>query len=93
VRFGQDKHMIDARRINPISLSAKPFCQRGAWGDGLVADAHGAQSERDGSAVDPIRITDQVAGALAQGNASVTGGLFLLTLDTEPIQSQCMHWR
>src|SRR5438132_8235720 len=54
-----------SRRIDPMSLSAKPFCPRRAWGDGLVADAHGAQSVRDGSAIDAIPITDQVARRLS----------------------------
>src|SRR5207244_8027430 len=36
-----------------------------AWGDGLVTDAHGAQSVRDGSAIDAIPITDQVARRLS----------------------------
>src|SRR5260370_31986284 len=36
-----------------------------AWGDGLVADAHGAQSVRDGSAIDAIRIADHVARRLS----------------------------
>src|SRR5438876_7433541 len=52
-----------SRRIEPISLSAKPFCQ-GEPGDGLVADPDGAQSVRDGSAVDPIPIADQVPRGL-----------------------------
>src|SRR6478735_1106834 len=34
---------------------------RRAWGNGLVADAHGTQSVDDGRAVDPIPITDHVA--------------------------------
>src|SRR5437667_9454611 len=36
-----------------------------AWGDGLVADAHGAQSVRDGSAIDAIPIADHVARRLS----------------------------
>src|SRR5258708_14716952 len=36
-----------------------------AWGDGLVTDAHRAQSVLDGSAVDTIPITDQVARRLS----------------------------
>src|SRR5207253_7835329 len=51
-------------RIDPISLSAKPFCQGEPGGDGLVTDAHGAQSACDGSAVDSIPIADQVARSL-----------------------------
>src|SRR5947208_4871624 len=38
---------------------------RRAWGDGLVADAHGAQSVRNGSAIDAIPITDHVARRLS----------------------------
>src|SRR6266550_1547513 len=54
--------MVDAlasdRSDQPFGEAVLP---RRAWGDGLVADAHGAQSARDDSAVDPIPITDQVA--------------------------------
>src|SRR5947199_10873756 len=35
------------------------------WGVGFVVDAHGAQSVRDGSAIDAIPITDQVARRLS----------------------------
>ena len=49
--------------------SDKPFCEavlpRRTWRDGLVADAHGAQSVRDGSAIDAIPITDHVARRLS----------------------------
>src|SRR5712664_3521020 len=48
--------------------SNQPFGEavlpRRAWGDGLVTDAHGAQSVPDGSAVDLIPIADQVARGL-----------------------------
>src|SRR6266481_8409777 len=48
--------------------SDQPFGEavlpRRAWGDGLVTDAHGAQSACDGSAVDSIPIPDQVARSL-----------------------------
>src|SRR5438445_5159140 len=58
--------MVDALAPN---RSDQPFGEavlpRRAWGDGLVADAHGAQSVRDGSAVDAIPITDQVARRLS----------------------------
>src|SRR5437762_5520363 len=54
--------MVDAlasdRSDQPFGEAVLP---RRAWGDGLVADAHGAQSVRDGSAIDAILITDQVA--------------------------------
>src|SRR5712692_11526099 len=48
--------------------SNQPFGEavlpRRAWGDGLVTDAHGAQSVPDGSPVDLIPIADQVARGL-----------------------------
>src|SRR5436853_2437424 len=57
--------MVDAlasdRSDQPFGEAVLP---RRAWGDGLVADAHGAQSVRDGSAIDAIQITDQVARRL-----------------------------
>src|SRR5258707_6712888 len=49
--------------------SDQPFGEavlpRRAWGDRLVADAHGAQSVRDGSAIDAIPITNHVARRLS----------------------------
>src|SRR5437870_4357313 len=58
--------MVDAlasdRSNQPFGEAVLP---RRAWGDGLVTDAHGAQSACDGSAVDPIPITDQVARSLS----------------------------
>src|SRR5438128_10314135 len=58
--------MVDAlasdRSDQPFGEAVLP---RRAWGDGLVADAHGAQSMRDGSAVDAVPITDQVARRLS----------------------------
>src|SRR5258705_12728174 len=57
--------MVDAlasdRSDQPFGEAVLP---RRAWGDGLVADAHGAQSVRDGSAIDAIPITDHVARRL-----------------------------
>src|SRR5204862_5029282 len=57
--------MVDALASN---RSDQPFGEavlpRRAWGDGLVTDAHGAQSACDGSAVDSIPIPDQVARSL-----------------------------
>src|SRR5213596_1952553 len=54
--------MVDAlasdRSDQPFGEAVLP---RRAWGDGLVADAHDAQSVRDGSAIDAIPIADQVA--------------------------------
>src|SRR5258708_36180939 len=54
--------MVDAlasdRSYQPFGEAVLP---RRARGDGLVTDAHGSQSAHDGSAVDPIPITDQVA--------------------------------
>src|SRR5213080_2948500 len=58
--------MVDAlasdRSDQPFGEAVLP---RRAWGDGLVADAHGAQSVRDGSAINAIPITDQVARRLS----------------------------
>src|SRR5438128_1947597 len=58
--------MVDAfapdRSNQPFGEAVLP---RRAWGDGLVADAHGAQSVRDGSAIDAIPITDHVARRLS----------------------------
>src|SRR5712692_3720621 len=58
--------MVDAlasdRTDQPFGEAVLP---RRAWGDGLVTDAHGAQPVRDGSAVDAIPITDQVARRLS----------------------------
>src|SRR5437899_3971261 len=57
--------MVDAlasdRSDEPFGEAVLP---RRAWGDGLVTDAHGAQSACDGSAVDSIPIPDQVARSL-----------------------------
>src|SRR5205809_8042127 len=58
--------MVDAlasdRSDQPFGEAVLP---RRAWSDGLVADAHGTQSVRDGSAVDAIPITDHVARRLS----------------------------
>src|SRR5260370_36137105 len=58
--------MVDAlesdRSDQPCGAAVLP---RRAWGDGLVADAHGAQSVPDGSAIDAIPITDHVARRLS----------------------------
>src|SRR5256885_3402706 len=58
--------MVDAlasdRSDQPFGEAVLP---RRAWGDGLVADAHGAQLARDGSAIDAIPITDHVARRLS----------------------------
>src|SRR5207253_7527182 len=43
----------------------KAVLPRRAWGHGLVADPHGAQSGRDGSAIDAIPIADHVARRLS----------------------------
>jgi len=54
--------MVDAlasdRSYQPFGEAVLP---RRARGDGPVTDAHGSKSAHDGSAVDPIPITDQVA--------------------------------
>jgi hypothetical protein len=49
-----------SRRIDPISRSAKPFCQ-GRWCNGPIPDAHGAQSACDDRAIDLNAIADYVA--------------------------------
>src|SRR5438093_829297 len=58
--------MVDAlasdRSDQPFGEAVLP---RRAWGDGLVVNAHGAQSVRHGSAIDAIPITDQVARRLS----------------------------
>src|SRR5439155_22643972 len=58
--------MVDAlasdRSDQPFGEAVLP---RRAWGDGLVADAHGAQSVRDGSAIAAIPIADHVARRLS----------------------------
>ena len=50
-----------SRRIDPISRSAKPFCQGEAGAIGLVPDAHGAQSACDDRTIDAIPVADHVA--------------------------------
>src|SRR6266508_2946893 len=42
----------------------KTILPQRAWRNGLVADAHGPQAARDGSAVDPVLIADQIARSL-----------------------------
>src|SRR6266481_4059196 len=58
--------MVDAlasdRSNQPFGEAVLP---RRAWGNGLVADAHGAQSVHDGSAIDAIPIADHVARRLS----------------------------
>src|SRR6266480_5269061 len=57
--------MVDALASDGSDQSfGKAVLPRRAWGDGLVTDAHGAQSAYDGSAVDSIPIPDQVARSL-----------------------------
>ena len=55
--------------------SDQPFGEailpRRAWGDGLVTDAHGAQSACDGSAVDSIPIN-----SFQDGMCSMSGEAF-----------------
>jgi hypothetical protein len=48
------------RRINPISRSAKPFCQGEAGAVGLT-DTHGKQSTCNHGAIDSIRIANEVS--------------------------------
>src|SRR5713101_5306849 len=54
-----------SRRIDPISRSAKPFCQGEAGR--LVPDAHGAKSACDNAPIDPIPIADEVVRSLIPG--------------------------
>ena len=53
-----------SRRIDPISRSAKPFCQGEAGAVGFVPDAHRAQSAFDNTAIDPVPIADEVVRSL-----------------------------
>src|SRR5439155_8987967 len=61
----QDNEMLYAlawdRSDQPFGKAVLP---RRARGDGLVTDAHGADSVYDGRPEDPIPITDHVAGGL-----------------------------
>src|SRR5260221_6004021 len=50
-----------SRRIDPISRSAKPFCQGEAGAIGLSRNAHDTQSARDDDAIDSIPISDHIA--------------------------------
>ena len=60
-----------SRRIDPISRSAKPFCQGEAGAIGFC-NAHCTQSAHDDAAVDPIAISDHVTrGFMSHGKASV----------------------
>ena len=57
--------MVDALASDRSDQSfGEPVLPRRAWSDRFVADAHGAQSVPDGSAVDLIPIADQVARGL-----------------------------
>src|SRR5882724_6719297 len=56
-----------SRRIDPISRSAKPFCQGEAGAGRLVPDAHGTQSACDDRTVDAITVPDHVARSLVPG--------------------------
>src|ERR1700722_16129948 len=49
-----------SRRIDPISRSAKPFCQGEAGAVGLSRTPNGAQSACDDGAVDTISVSDHV---------------------------------
>ena len=66
-----DQWSTHSRRIDPISRSAKLFCQ-GEADARLVPDAHGAQSASDDRAVDWIPIADEERGASSRGNASMS---------------------
>jgi hypothetical protein len=52
-----------SRRIDPISRSAKPFCQGEAGAIGLSLNAHSPQSTCDNGAVDPIAVPDHITGS------------------------------
>src|SRR5437870_9112381 len=96
--------MVDALAPN---RSDQPFGEavlpRRAWGDGLITDAHGAQSVRDGSAIDAIPITDQVARRLSPrecfgdlllivaGLRSLLGRFRLALLAQPKTLQQCGH--
>src|ERR1700730_8802147 len=57
--------MVDALASDRSDQSfGEAVLPRRAWSDRFVADAHGAQSVPDGSAVGSIPITDQVARRL-----------------------------
>jgi hypothetical protein len=64
--------MVDALAPDRSNQSfGEAVLPRRTWGDGLVTDAHGEQSVRDGSAIDAIPITDQVSRRLSPRDASV----------------------
>ena len=65
MRFAQDDNMVDTLASDRSDQSfGEAVLPRRARGDGLVTDAHGSESACDDSAVDPILITDQVAGGI-----------------------------
>src|SRR5439155_11611158 len=58
--------MVDALAPDRSNQSfGEAVLPRRTWGDGLVTDAHGAQSVRDDIAIDAIPITDHVARCLS----------------------------
>ncbi len=62
VCFTQNDYVVDALAPDdPISRSAKPFCQGEAEASGLSRMPHGAHSTCDDAAVEAIPIADQVA--------------------------------
>src|SRR5271166_6399773 len=65
VRLTQFNDMVHAlaadRSDQPFSEGVLP---RRGWGDWLVTDAHGANSTRNGCAVDAIPIADQVVRSI-----------------------------
>jgi hypothetical protein len=56
-----------SRRIDPISRSAKPFCQGEAGAVGLSRMPMAAQSARDDAAIEPVAIADEVVRSLIPG--------------------------
>jgi hypothetical protein len=57
-----------SRRIDPISRSAKPFCQGEAGAAGLSRMPM-ARNRRDDAAIDPVAIVDQVVRSLIPGKS------------------------
>src|ERR1700733_12878138 len=65
MRLAQDNDLVHTltpdRSDQPFGKAILP---RRGWCNGLVPDAHGAQSARDDAAIDPVAISDQVARGL-----------------------------
>src|ERR1700690_4214091 len=65
MRLAQDNDLVHTltpdRSDQPFGKAILP---RRGWCNGLVPDAHGAQSARDDGTIDPVAIADQVARGL-----------------------------